>query len=634
MRRLCSPQGRLSVAARPARYAPPAAMTVLLALAVLAVTAPRAFALTEDEMYAAWSEAARQFEVKHPPLPPGSPEGRWVQGIGDRIVEAWPDRRWVSHQFLVVREDAPEAWSFPLSPVTHKVYVSTGLVQFIERKGGGERDDLLAGVLGHEIAHLMRDHHLLRQRQAETLSLQVPKDLIEWPARVLGKWQREDELEADKYGALYALHAGYHFEGIIDFLGHFLRAYGDGAAPGATGGAHPSLMARIAALDTERAAIEATVRLFDYGLDLLRVGAWEAARTCFLQVRNTFRMSPTVVHDLAYAELRQYEASLPEGPPLAQCLSVAYATHPAPKGGAAGAPELLEAAKRDFATASDLDRSRGFVAPRVGLAVAYLYQEDDARARAALQEVQVGLDNVEYLTALGVMEERAGDRPAARRAYCKALGVEVNAEAQTIAQQALQNARPHLAALYNLARLLESEGEKGAAAPLYRRYLAFEGSRSEFGRRAREALLRCGGQPPAAEAPGVVDSYREIKLGASGRQVTEAALGKPDQTMDYGAAGAGVSISRYASQGTTVLFEPDSGGFPTAICVVLEGPNQEAIAGVRLGDTGEAVEKRLGKPRQVVREGGGSEWWDYAPRGLGFLAKEGRVTRCLIGGRR
>ncbi len=622
-----------------------AAVAALL-LGALVLAGTSACALTHEDMYSLWAGAAERFEADRALLASDCEESRWVQRVGGRIVGSWPDRRWVTHEFLVVDAPAVGAWSFPLSAVRHRVYVTTGLLELIRQRGRAQRDDQLAGVLGHELAHLMRDHHLLRHRRAEMLGLEIPEDLADWPARVLGKWQQEDEFEADKYGAFYVLHAGYRFEGITDFLAQCVRRHGDVQILGAVGDgrsrAHPPLTYRIAALEQERDSTERARKLFECGLDLLRAGSYEAAGDCFAEVRKTFWLSPTVVHNLAYTELKRYEATLTSGPPIEQCVSTTYVTefrlkgaHLGLKGPGPGEEELrLAEATTDFLKACELDRDGEFLPPRLGLACAYLYGGNDAKAQACLQELQVGMQEPGYLNLTGVLAERGGDLAAAKRAFRKALGLPAEGEVEQTVLQLEQGPCLHPPALYNLARRMESESDLPEAARLYRLYLTSEGGRSWSGVRAQEGLLRCGGELPDLADPGVVDKHRGIVLRLSGALVVEAALGEPEAEDSFEAGGSRLVIYDYPSQGARVVLvsTDQKTGPPLAQCIVLSEPNRESVAGVKIGDTAAVLEQQLGRPREAIGGRGDSDWWDYGRAGAAFRVADGKVTHCLIGG--
>ena len=618
-----------------------AALVVLVA--GLVAFGGSAGAVNQDEMYELWAEAGKQFDAERVFISADAEQSRWVRGVGDRIVASWPDRRWVTHTFLVIDEAAPKALSFPVSPVHHRVYVTTGLLEFIRERMGARADDALAGVLGHEMAHLMRDHHLLRHRQAELLGLEVPKELAQWPARVVGMWQREDEFEADRYGAFYALHAGYRFDGITRFLGQYRGHYGDDglldAVGDSSGRVHPSLSKRIEALDKERGRIEQTERVFQIGVGMLRAGAWEPAANCFAEVRKTFSVSPTVVHNLAYADLKLYEASVSSGPPLEQCVSTSYVSELRPKGaGATEARVLLAEAKAGFLrTCDDLDLTRSFAAARLGLGCAYLYEGDDAKAEARLEEMTVGLDDPGYLNLAGVLAERRGDLGGAQRSYLKALGLPAAWDPLGAVAAVERNPRPYLPALYNLAQLFEKQGNLLPAARLYRLYLRVEGNRSGYGIRAQDGLLRCGGELTEVERPAVIDSYRGIDIRSSGELVVKAALGEPEGQLRLDAGRGLLIIYDYEAEGIEVVAAtPDKTDMAQAVVqyVVLSGANEDRVAGVRVGDSAALLEGKLGPPREVVEGPGAGTWWDYAQYGAAFSVADGKVDKCFVSGRR
>ncbi len=615
---------------------------LLLLPAVLSASGVSAGAVGQDEMYELWAEADKRFEAGRSFVPAEAEQSRWVRRVGDQIVASWPDRRWVTHTFLVIDEEAPGAWSFPVSPVHHRVYLTTGLLASIRGWMGVYSDDALAGVLGHEMAHLMRDHHLLRHRQAELMGLEVPKELAEWPARVLGKWQKEDEFEADRYGAFYALHAGYRFDGITLFLAQYMRSHGDDrlldAIGDSSGRIHPSLSERVAELEREKERIERAEQLFEVGVSLLRAGAWQAAASCFAEARKIFPVSPTVVHNLAYAELKLYEASVSGGPPVAQCVSTSYVAELRPKGAQGTAEQVLLAeSKAGFLRACDLDRAASFAAARLGLACAYVYEGDDAKAEACLQEMTVGLGEAEYLNLAGALAERRGDLPGAKRSYLKALGLPAGWDPVEGVGTVERSPRPYLPALYNLARLLEKEGNLPPAARLYALYLRFEGNRSCYGIQAQDGLLRCGGELTQVEFAEVIDSYRGINLRSSGEIVVKAALGEPDKQVRVDAGRGALMIYDYRSQGIRVVTGTrDDAEADQAVVqyVLLYGPNEDRIAGARVGDQVGTLQDRLGPPRQVAGGPGGRAWWDYAQHGVAFRVADGKVEQCLIGGRR
>lgn len=144
----------------------------------------------------------------------------YVSRIGQRIAAALNDSTF-QYQFSVVRDPRLNAFAVPGG----FVYVHGGLLT------RAANDDEVAGVLGHEIAHV-NAHHLARQQEATKLMnyaafLGVLLSAVQ-PAIGAGavaanaaaqlQYRREFEQEADYLGARYMQQAGYDPQGMLDFF--------------------------------------------------------------------------------------------------------------------------------------------------------------------------------------------------------------------------------------------------------------------------------------------------------------------------------------------------------------------------------------------------------------------------------
>ena len=104
------------------------------------------------------------------------------------------------------------------------VYVYEGLLDFVQS------DDELASVIGHETGHIERRHAVTLQAKAQALNLLLGiasfmspliyqfGNLIE--AGGIAKMQREDELQADRYGLQLISRAGYDPDAMITMMQH------------------------------------------------------------------------------------------------------------------------------------------------------------------------------------------------------------------------------------------------------------------------------------------------------------------------------------------------------------------------------------------------------------------------------
>jgi predicted Zn-dependent protease len=141
---------------------------------------------------------------------------RWVQAVGERV--AGPGGRGAGFRFQVVDQGEPNAFALP----DGNVFVSRGLLEL------AQSEDELAGVLGHEIAHVTRRHAAARQEVARTavnpmmlpgillgtvLGSGVGKATTEpfraFSAPYVAAYSRDQERDADRIGQKLAAAAGY-----------------------------------------------------------------------------------------------------------------------------------------------------------------------------------------------------------------------------------------------------------------------------------------------------------------------------------------------------------------------------------------------------------------------------------------
>ncbi|MFA5096524.1 MAG: Maf family nucleotide pyrophosphatase [Candidatus Omnitrophota bacterium] len=142
-----------------------------------------------------------------------------VEEIGKKIA-AICDRKEIDYYFYVIDDDQINAVSLPGG----YVYVFKGLVNKVSS------DDELAGVIGHEIAHIVARHSIKRLQGQQlysvlrVLTAAAPGSGDAGTAadmaitQLMLGYSREDELLADQLGARYSGLAGYDPHGMMSFL--------------------------------------------------------------------------------------------------------------------------------------------------------------------------------------------------------------------------------------------------------------------------------------------------------------------------------------------------------------------------------------------------------------------------------
>lgn len=142
-----------------------------------------------------------------------------VEDIGKRIAGVC-DRKEIDYHFKVLDDDEVNAVSLPGG----FVYVNKGL---IEKTAS---DDELAGVLAHEVGHIVARHSIKKLQALQGYSIlrilvaaapgsgEVGNAADTAFTQLLLGYSREDELLADQLGARYLKLAGYEPRGMITFL--------------------------------------------------------------------------------------------------------------------------------------------------------------------------------------------------------------------------------------------------------------------------------------------------------------------------------------------------------------------------------------------------------------------------------
>lgn len=149
----------------------------------------------------------------------------YVREVGQRLVASAGDPRW-NFSFQIVDQEEPNSFAIPGGGI----YVSRGLLALLER------EDELAGVLAHEIAHVTQRHSAREQRKAllpellllpgnvvghvvsENLGVLMNAPIDIAGAAWLSRYSRSQETEADRIGIRTASKAGYEPTALADFL--------------------------------------------------------------------------------------------------------------------------------------------------------------------------------------------------------------------------------------------------------------------------------------------------------------------------------------------------------------------------------------------------------------------------------
>jgi predicted Zn-dependent protease len=143
----------------------------------------------------------------------------YIRMVGERIHAVTPLAN-RPFDFEVINDSTVNAFSLPGG----HIYLNTGLI------AQADKVDMLAGVMAHEISHVVARHAIKQVQQQQEISViagillgQNPNALAQIAAQVLAggamaRFSRADEKQADDMGLDFMNRAGYDPHGMLDMF--------------------------------------------------------------------------------------------------------------------------------------------------------------------------------------------------------------------------------------------------------------------------------------------------------------------------------------------------------------------------------------------------------------------------------
>jgi len=192
--------------------------------------------LSPQEQIKLGQKTAAEVYKQMPVLSDSSPVSSFVQRMGARLVEKAPGTRW-PFEFHVIAQKEINAFALPGGPI----FVNLGSIQAAD-------EDELAGVMAHEISHVVLQHTARdagKQQTTQTLGAlgaiiagvvlgngmagNLASGAIQLGAGAISmSYSRSDESEADLLGAQIMYDAGYNPYALAEFFQKLAQQGGSG----------------------------------------------------------------------------------------------------------------------------------------------------------------------------------------------------------------------------------------------------------------------------------------------------------------------------------------------------------------------------------------------------------------------
>lgn len=193
---------------------------------------PGKTSMSKENQHALGMEVAAKVYEQMPVLPDNSPESQYVRQLGKKLVATIPQQYSWPFDFHVVPQKEINAFALPGG----QMFINLGTIT------AAKNEAELAGVMGHEMAHVYMQHSAKQAGKAQTTSMlaglasmalgvsgvggmagglvgQLGQMGIQMGSQgLMMKYSRNDESQADAVGAVILYKAGYNPQGMADFF--------------------------------------------------------------------------------------------------------------------------------------------------------------------------------------------------------------------------------------------------------------------------------------------------------------------------------------------------------------------------------------------------------------------------------
>ncbi len=198
----------------------------------------QAISLSKGQEIAIGLQQAPMMAKQHGGLHPNPKYQQYIDKIGARLINnTIAKKSEYKYEFHLLRDDKTiNAFALPGG----QIFITYALFSKLTNQSGHLNEDMVAGVLGHEIGHVLGKHSNERITNANfwkllTMGASVGADLGQLANSIgqqtLLKNGRGDELESDELGVKLMIEAGYNPNYLINVMEILKQASGTNRVP-------------------------------------------------------------------------------------------------------------------------------------------------------------------------------------------------------------------------------------------------------------------------------------------------------------------------------------------------------------------------------------------------------------------
>ncbi len=573
-------------------------MLFALVVAVLAISG--VFAQNIDENFDK-KELDKLVEEEFGKFIYNTDQAKMVENIGKKIAQYVYNSQF-DLTFKLIDNDEPNAFAFP----NGNMYVLKGLFKTVDS------ENELAFVLAHEISHVLLRHSTKAEEYKNRFNISDHND------HVMKAFTREQEYEADKYGILYAIRAGYSPLGSVNWFNKMTTLGYEYPPLYVDYSDHPNFTQRVVQAFINIGTYYEYAKQFDYGMLYLSMGNYAEAAQSFEKFLEKYPHYKEAYNNIGVALLIQQLSE--KNIQLDLWLSTATSKvqlfadnfDKPVRGNYTFASSEFSKAMENFQKAIQYDKT--FEHPYINMALISILTRDFSKAKNYLdQALKMNKKSYEAYLTLGFLYTEQNDYKMAADAFKKAVEID----------------KDNPMGIYDLAMIYQWNAQKDLAIATWNRFLEVM-PEGDYANQAREnlAALQTGekGQPKDkepridyADNTSVNASIAGVSIGDNMATV-KMKLKSPDK-KSYDQTG---EVWEYLSPNITIGFTKEGLVDYVLVFDALK-TGLEFVKNVNVGATTQLIIQNFGRPEASFQDGQYTVF-NYQSLGLAFWILNDRVV--------